>query len=151
MKLTESVIVALEEGIANGLTLRQICRDDFMPTVATVLGWVGAPEGFNATLRARLISARARACLFHEDALITLLGIIPVDQAHASALKLQRDIHVLFLKAWSPERYSERLKVDHGFRADDLAELQRAKAKRIRELADRDDDQLGQVLEHVTS
>jgi hypothetical protein len=112
------------ERIANGEPLRAICRDSNMPAWRTVYDWIAADKEFAALIaHAREIGADAIA----EEA----LGIAdtPVEGVRVETgkdgrkeicedmlghRKLQVDTRLKLLAKWSPQKYGDRVALEHS-------------------------------------
>ncbi len=136
-KKTSEVVERLLEGIAEGITLRALCREEGMPNWRTVYDWIEA----DAELAARF--ERARAIGFDaiaEDILDNVDSVKPIGE-HIQRSKLQVETRLKLLAKWHPKKYGdkqtvdvgnkdgEKLAIDHGIDAAALT-LQLAEALR---------------------
>jgi hypothetical protein len=146
------------ERIANGETLRAICRDSHMPTYRSVYRWREAYPEFASRL------AHARDCgadVIAEEALeiadTTKLGERTEDSEQGKKVvredmlghrKLQIETRLKLLAVWFPRKYGQRIDMTTGGeslnltaedRAAKLAAIQAAAARRKAEQEDGED------------
>ena len=110
------------ERIANGETLRAICRDSHMPTWSAVYRWISENEGFATAMNhARELGAEAIA----EEALAIAdtpeIGEETEDDGERLKVrrgdmlghrKLQVDTRLKLLAKWHPKKYGDRSAVE---------------------------------------
>lgn len=110
--------------LAEGIPLREICREAGMPAWRTVYDWMDADEAFAAAIaRARDIGADAIAAeslsIVDEAPERTALGNIdPGSVAHA---KLRAEHRLKLLAKWNPKKYGDKLAIGG---TDDLPPVQ---------------------------
>lgn len=110
MAFNEAIADAICEQLADGKSLREICRGEGMPSRSTVLRRLGDDPEFEAKCaRARILQAEAIADDMADIEERTLNGTI--DPAAARA--------VLSSKQWrasklAPKKYGDKLDVNHG-------------------------------------
>lgn len=116
--------------LADGESLRSICRDPEMPNWRTVYRWMDADTDFAARLAgARDIGADvvAMECLEIADRPLTAVDA----SADVSNRKLQIETRMKLLAKWHPRKYGEKLdidaKIDVIHKLDEMSELERAK------------------------
>lgn len=108
-KFTKELFDSICERIANGESLRAICRDDKMPTFATVFNWMHEDETlFEQYTRARGISAFGDSDMLQDIAEKTLRGEIDPAAARAASDNIK----------WNAGRkngkyFGDKLDVDH--------------------------------------
>ena len=123
------------ERIANGESLREICRGDGMPDKATVLRWLGKPE--NDAFRDQYARAReAQADHFAEEILEIAddgsndwmkrqsdAGAIEApDHEHIQRSRLRVDSRKWLMSKMAPKKYGD--KVDHTLAGPDGGPVQ---------------------------
>lgn len=102
--------------IADGINLREICRNEGMPAWRTVYDWMEADKDFSAAIaRAREVGADAIA--------IEALEIMDqeperddrgkLDPAHVAWQKNRAELRLKLLAKWSPKLYGDRVTQDH--------------------------------------
>ena len=108
--ISRDIIDGLLRWIADGKTLREWCRQPGNPHFTTVYDWINANE--NLILR----FARAREDGFEAIAeeCRHLADIQPQDQVEVQWRRLQIDTRLKLLAKWSPNKYGDRVGVDHG-------------------------------------
>lgn len=104
--------------IANGETLRAICRDDDMPSWQTVYLWIRTRPQFNeliACARETGFDAIAEESLAITDAppeRIQDAGSSRVDAGYVAWQKNRAEHRLKLLAKWSPKKYGDRMAVD---------------------------------------
>jgi len=109
-KKTPEVIQRLLDGIADGVTLRALCREDGMPNWRTVYDWIEA----DAELAAQV--ARARELGFDaiaEDVFDIADGTRAISE-HVQLSKMRIDTRLKLLACWNPKKYGSKATVDVG-------------------------------------
>ena len=109
-KKTPEVIQRLLDGIADGVTLRALCREDGMPNWRTVYDWIEA----DADLAAQV--ARARELGFDaiaEDVFDIADGTRAISE-HVQLSKMRIDTRLKLLACWNPKKYGSKATVDVG-------------------------------------
>ena len=118
-KYTEQLADEICERIANGETLRAICRDDHMPCWGTVYNWRDENESFAARI------ARARDMGFDAigEGTLEIIDGSPerdlngkIDPAWVAHVKARTDLRLKLLAKWSP-KYAD--KVEHDLKSSD--------------------------------
>jgi hypothetical protein len=131
---TQAIADAICARIADGQTLRAICREEDMPAWRTVYDWLQADEGFAARFaRAREVGADAIAQEVLDIADTPLEGIRTeigddgktktVSEDMLGHRKLQIETRLKLLAKWFPKKYGEKVAIGG---ADDLPPLQMA-------------------------
>lgn len=107
--------------LADGETLRQICRDERMPHWTTVYDWKEANEEFSLRIaRAREAGhdAIAQECLaIADDTASDTIATENGDRANAewiSRSKLRIETRLKLLAKWDPKRYGDKMDINHG-------------------------------------
>ena len=112
------------ERLANGESLRRICRDDDMPEMRTVMRWLNAREDFcQQYVRARELQAE---CIFDQMAEIADDGTndwmasnapdcegYKLNGEHVQRSKLRIDARKWMLAKMSPRKYGDKQQIDH--------------------------------------
>lgn len=103
------------ERLANGESLRKICRDDDMPSTASVCKWLANDDG------GKLVEQYTRAREMQADALFDdCLDIADQYEGaeeevdHIQRAKLRIDTRKWMAGKLRPKKYGEKLDVDHG-------------------------------------
>lgn len=139
------------ERIANGETLRAICRDDHMPHWTVVYDWTAANEAFSLRIaRARVLGYDAIA-----EETLEILDEPPercateqgdkVDTGYVQWQKNRAEQRLKLLAKWDPKRYGEKIDVTSGNESlnltaeDRAAKLQAIHAAAARRKQDEDD------------
>ena len=112
------------EQIADGIPLREICRQSGMPAWRTVYDWVGADEAFAAAIaRAREMGHEAIA-----EETVEMVDAEPergpdgkVDPGWVAHTKLRVEHRLKLLAKWSPKKYGDKMAIGG---ADDLGPVQ---------------------------
>lgn len=102
--------------LAEGESLRMICRDDAMPDKSTVLRWLGRYEGFRTQYaHARELSQEAVAEEYFE-----LLDEVPpmkpdgsFDAAAVAWYKNRADARKWYLSKIAPKKYGDKLELNN--------------------------------------
>ena len=109
-KKTPEVIERLLEGIADGQTLRALCREEGMPNWRTVYDWIDADAELAARFeRAREIGFDAIA----EDILTNVDNVVAIGE-HIQRSKLQVETRLKLLAKWHPKKYGDKQDVNIG-------------------------------------
>lgn len=109
-KKTPEVIERLLTGIADGQTLRALCREEGMPNWRTVYDWIEADAELAAQVaRAREIGFDAIA----EDVFDIADGTRAISE-HVQLSKMRIDTRLKLLACWSPKKYGSKATVDVG-------------------------------------
>lgn len=125
-KRTPAVEQRIIEGLCDGVPLRELCRQDGMPSWRTVYDWIAA----DPDLAARIAHARELGFdAIAEDILdIADDGTndwverkrqdgsvdIVIDSEHVQRSKLRIETRLKLLAKWSPAKYGEKQTVDVG-------------------------------------
>ena len=114
------------ERIANGESLRQVCRSDDMPAKSTVMRWLGEkPECRDQYARARELLVEHWADEILEIAddgttdYVTKVGrngteYEAVDQEHIQRSRLRVDSRKWLMSKLAPQKYGDRVDVEHS-------------------------------------
>lgn len=114
--------------LAEGESLRAICRDNHTPSVGTVLRWVGENKEFqDHYARAREVQAETLA-----DEIVSIAD----DSEEDSKVKTARDRLRVDSRKWVaskllPKKYGDKLDLNHGAQ-DSLMDLMKAVDGRAR-------------------
>lgn len=109
-KRTPEVIKRLLDGIADGKTLRALCREDGMPNWRTVYDWIEADEQLAAQV------ARARELGFDAIAedVFDIADGTRASSEHVQLSKMRIDTRLKLLACWSPKKYGNKQDVSIG-------------------------------------
>ena len=121
---TQEIADVICERLANGESLRRICRDDDMPEMRTVMRWLNAREEFcQQYVRARELQAE---CIFDEMAEIADDGTndwmasnapdcegYKINGEHVQRSKLRIDARKWMLAKMAPRKYGDKQQIDH--------------------------------------
>lgn len=109
-KKTPEVIKRLLDGIADGKTLRALCREDGMPNWRTVYDWIEA----DAELAAQVACARELGFdAIAEDVFDIADGTRAISE-HVQLSKMRIDTRLKLLACWSPKKYGNKQDVSIG-------------------------------------
>jgi len=122
-KFTEEIASEICCRIAEGQTLRSICRDEHMPSFVTVYNWIEANEAFSLRIaRARDVGYDAIA----EDAMAIadtpIIGEeVEIQQGKKKVKRgdmvthrrLQVETRLKLLAKWSPKKYGDKITQEH--------------------------------------
>jgi transposase len=118
---TEAIAEAICDKIANGIPLREICRDDNMPAWRTVYDWQAAHADFSARIaHARELGeeAIAQECMHIADTpqigIRTTVKPSGTETAEADMIehrRLQIDTRLKLLAKWNPRKWGDKLAV----------------------------------------
>lgn len=121
---TQEIADAICERIADGQSLREICRDESMPDKKTVLRWLAEREEF----RAQYASAREAQADHFADEILEIsddgtndwtkrkIGeelVDVVDHEHISRSKLRVDARKWLMARMAPKKYGDRVMNEH--------------------------------------
>lgn len=105
------------EQIAEGINLREICRQDGFPSWRTVYDWMYEDKAFDAAI------GRAREVGYHAIAAHTLEIVDEeperdpqtgkIDPAAVAHQKLRAEHRLKLLAKWSPKLYGDKIIQDH--------------------------------------
>lgn len=118
---TEDMALAICGRLADGETLREICRDESMPSRTTVFRWLAVNSAFRDQYAlAREIQADLWADELVEIAddgsndWITRNGIEVVDHEHVTRSKLRVDARKWLMSKAAPKKYGDRVALEHA-------------------------------------
>jgi hypothetical protein len=137
-KHTPELAAEICQRLSNGEPLRQICRDDHMPSWVSVYSWMS----LDATLSERIAQAReagqdamaekAYAEMYDEPERMLTEGGGRIDPGYVQLVKARAEITLKLLAKWNPKRYGDRIavagdaespiKVEAEIKADKLLE-----------------------------
>ena len=111
---------AICEWIANGLTLRDYCRQEGAPSFRTVYNWIDKNKEFAA----RFAQARdVGGDVIAEEAL-EIIDTFPmmadsdsgsrVDSGHVAWLKNRFEGRLKLLAKWNPKKYGDKVGIEHS-------------------------------------
>lgn len=123
--------------IGHGETLREICRDDHMPSYGAVYDWAEKDQDFSSRLacaREKGEEAIAQECIeIADDARNDWMekhdkdGMAvgyTVNGEHVQRSKLRIETRLKLLAIWNPRKYGNKVDVNHGVQPDNpLAKL----------------------------
>lgn len=112
------------EALAEGVPLREICRDPMMPAWRTVYDWEREDPDFAAAIaRARRLGAHhiAQDALDIADAAPERTERGTIDPGSVQHAKLRVETRLKLLAKWSPRDYGDKIGIGH---ADGLDPLQ---------------------------
>ena len=114
-KYTKEIAEEIVQRLSEGEPLRQICRDEHMPSWQVIYAWMNRdPELTEAIARARELGQDAIA----EDILrerhdeperILSEGGGRIDSGYVQLLRTRADIKLKLLAKWNPKRYGDRV------------------------------------------
>jgi hypothetical protein len=109
-KKTPEVIERLLGGIADGKTLRALCREDGMPNWRTVYDWIEA----DAELAAQVARARELGFDAIAEDVFDIADGTRASSEHVQLSKMRIDTRLKLLACWSPKKYGNKQDVSIG-------------------------------------
>jgi hypothetical protein len=123
-KYTPELAQEICERLANGEPLRQICRDDHMPSWVAIYDWMVKDDALG-TKGSGLSLAIARAREVGQDAIAEQIWIDMqleperilsegggrIDSGYVQLIKARADIGLKLLAKWNPKRYGDRMEL----------------------------------------
>lgn len=107
-KFTPALADNICERIANGESLRNICRDAAMPNQDTVHSWLNKDKEFSE----QYTRARARQeDSYFEDLIEIADGVIP-DAAEVAKARVQIDARKWVLSRMNPKKYGDKVQTE---------------------------------------
>lgn len=125
----EAIIDKIAAGLANGITLREMCREDGMPSFVAVYDWIKADE----SIALRIARAREAGYDCIADQIIEIIDDSANDFVKdkdgserpngevVARSRLRAEMRLKLLAKWSPKKYGEKLAVGGS---DDLPPIQ---------------------------
>ena len=105
--------------LAEGLSLRSICRDEDMPTISTVLlAVVQDRDGFSE----QYMQAREAAGFAHADRVADLACIAAEEGIDPQAARAAMDGFKWAAERMAPKRHSQRQEIDHTTKGERLSQ-----------------------------
>lgn len=126
VRYSPALFATICDRIANGESLRQVCRDQSMPAKSTVMRWLGEkPECRDQYARARELLTEHWADEILEIAddgatdMVEKTGrngatYMAVDQEHIQRSRLRVDARKWLMSKLQPKKYGDRVDVEHG-------------------------------------
>ena len=119
------ILEKIATGLSEGVPLRELCREEGMPSFVAVYDWINADPDWNLRIaRAREFGADALAeeCLSIADNASNdwMDNHNPDDPGykingeHVQRSKLRIETRLKLLAKWSPKKYGDQLKVEHS-------------------------------------
>ena len=114
-KYTPELAAEICERLSNGEPLRQICRDDHMPSWVAVYQWMDRDENLSLSIaRAReagqdAMAENAYAEMYFEPERILSEGGGRIDPGYVQLVKARAEITLKMLAKWNPKRYGDRV------------------------------------------
>lgn len=109
-KRTPQVIDRLLSGLADGKTLRALCREDEMPNWRTVYDWIEA----DADLAAQVAHARDLGFDAIAEDVFDIADNTRAISEHVQLSKMRIDTRLKLLACWNPKKYGNKQQVDVG-------------------------------------
>lgn len=123
-KYTPELASEICERLSNGEPLRQICRDEHMPSWVAIYDWMAKDDGLGdkgaglslAIARAREVGQDAIAeqiwlDMHTEPERILSEGGSRIDSGYVQLIKARADIGLKLLAKWNPKRYGDRVEL----------------------------------------
>lgn len=122
---SEELVDEICERIANGQSVRELCRDDAMPGMSTLFRWLAANESF----RERYARAKEAQVEYLAEELLEIAddgsndwmlrkngedATETVNHEHITRSKVRIDTRKWLLAKLAPKKYGDRLGVDHS-------------------------------------
>lgn len=103
---SETIADKICERLANGESLRAICRDEGMPGISTVLRWVGADTVF----REQYARAREAQCDFLADETLEIGDAATAEDVHVARLRC--DNRRWYTGKVAPKKYGDKIQAE---------------------------------------
>tara|TARA_R110000868_G_scaffold386170_1_gene654360 strand:- start:278 stop:796 length:519 start_codon:yes stop_codon:yes gene_type:complete len=114
-KYTPALAAEICERLSDGEPLRQICRDDHMPSWVAVYQWMDKDQELSLSIaHAReagqdAMAERAYAEMYEEPERILSEGGNRIDSGYVQLVKARAEITLKMLAKWNPKRYGDRV------------------------------------------
>lgn len=108
----DELVSEICQRIADGESLRSICRDDHMPHKATVLLWV--VDGKHSQFRDQYVHAREAAGFSHADEALELRHSVLDGTYDPQAARVALDALKWGAERMAPKKHSTRQEIDHS-------------------------------------
>ena len=109
-KRSPEIIERLLDGIADGKTLRALCREKGMPNWRTVYDWIEA----DAELAAQVARARDLGFDAIAEDIFDIADNTRAVSDHVQLSKMRIDTRLKLLACWNPKKYGTKQTVDVG-------------------------------------
>lgn len=127
---TVAVMDEIIHRIGTGEPLRQICRDDHMPSFGAVYDWLETDKDFSsrfARARERGEEAIAQECLDIADNATNDWMVShgqdstgwKLNGEHVQRSKIRIDTRLKLLAKWNPKKWGEKVDLNHGIQPED--------------------------------
>lgn len=107
-KFTQTLADNICERIANGESLRNICRDAAMPNQDTVHSWLNKDKEFSE----QYTRARARQEDSYFEDLIEIADCVVPDAAEVAKARVQIDARKWVLSRMNPKKYGDKVQTE---------------------------------------
>ena len=120
---SDELFALICERIADGESLRKICADEDMPSVASFMRWLGDEK--NEALREQYARARERQADFYAEEIIQIAddgsndtykdedGNVRTDQDVIGRSRLRVDARKWYASKLAPKKYGDKIEVDN--------------------------------------
>jgi len=103
-KRTDAVIERIVAGLSDGIPLRQLCREDGMPSARAVYDWMAQ----DAELASRIAHARDVGFDAIAESVFDIIDDCPAISDHVQRAKMRAEYRLKLLAKWSPKRYGDK-------------------------------------------
>ena len=106
---TPELLDAIVERIAAGESLRSVCRDDAMPGMTTVFGWLADDEQF----RSKYARARDAQAEVMDDKIVSLAERVEQGDMDPQAARVAIGAYQWRAAKLAPKRYGDKVEHEH--------------------------------------
>lgn len=107
---SEELIERICEQISNGKSLRAVCRAKDMPSMSTVMVWLGENDKFSEQYR----KATEQREDFHFEEMMEIADKVLPESAEVAKAKLQIDTRKWVLSRMNPKKYGDKQQMEHS-------------------------------------
>ena len=107
---SEELIERICEQISNGKSLRAVCRAKDMPSMSTVMVWLGENDEFSEQYR----KATEQREDFHFEEMMEIADKVLPESAEVAKAKLQIDTRKWVLSRMNPKKYGDKQQMEHS-------------------------------------
>ena len=107
---SEELIERICEQISNGKSLRVVCRAKDMPSMSTVMVWLGENDEFSEQYR----KATGQREDFHFEEMMEIADKVLPESAEVAKAKLQIDTRKWVLSRMNPKKYGDKQQMEHS-------------------------------------
>ena len=100
--------------IANGESLRSICRDDGMPSKITIQNWLNSNDSFLT----QYVRARDERAEVHFEEMLEIADSVIADASEVAKARVQIDTRKWILSRMNPKKYGDKITQEHTGKID---------------------------------